>query len=103
MKKNPSYLKRRRVEESVHGLSDVSSVEVVVIWHVLQVVVLQGQQEPHEGQLAHLESLEEAALLEQRIRSTFLSQRLKQGLLMHSSSYAKQLHTESKYSTMNAD
>ena len=50
----------------MHGLRDVSRVQVVVIWDVLQVVVLQGQQEPNEGQLAHLERLEEASLLKQR-------------------------------------
>jgi hypothetical protein len=39
-----------------------------MIWHVLQIVILQGQEEPDEGQLANLERLEEAALLEERER-----------------------------------
>jgi hypothetical protein len=67
------YLKGRRVKERVHRLCDVSSVEVVVIWDVLQVVVLQGEQEPHEGQLAHLKRLEETSFLKREKRGILAS------------------------------
>ena len=37
-----SYLKGRRIQQRVHWLGYVGCMEVVVIWDVLQVVVLQG-------------------------------------------------------------
>ena len=46
------------------GLGDVGGVQVVVVLHVLQVVVLQGHEEAHQGGGGDLEDGEQVPLLE---------------------------------------
>ena len=53
-----------RVEEYVTGLGDISSVEVVVVGHVLEVVVLQGHQEAQQSPRGHRERPQQVSLLE---------------------------------------
>ena len=68
------YLQCRRVEEHVGGLRDVSGVDAVVIWNILEVVVLQGPQKVHKHLARDLEGFYQVSLLQPK-KNVFLEEK----------------------------
>ena len=57
------------------GLRDVSGVDAVVIWNILEVVVLQGPQKVHKHLARYLEGFYQVSLLQPK-KNVFLENNL---------------------------
>ena len=59
-----AHLQSGRVQEGVHGECDVCRVGAVVVGHLLQVVVLQGQQQRQQIGRGDFENCEQVPVLQ---------------------------------------
>ena len=53
-----TYLQGRRIKQDMDGLSDISSMKIVVIRYTLQIVVFQGGEKVKQGLRNYLKGLE---------------------------------------------